>query len=303
VTGSPSVGVVIPTHRRPELLAEALRAVLEQEYDGRLEVLVVHDRSTPDTSLEQAGSRPVRVLANERTPGLSGTRNTGILALDTDLVAFCDDDDVWLPGKLSAQVAALRRHTGAPFATCAIEVAYRDRNTVRRAQRSQVFHEDLLRSRMSMLHSSTFLMRRDFVEAIGLVSEAAPQSQNEDWDLLLRATDYGPLAHVDEPLVRVRWNANSYYQAQWETRAESLRWMLERHPDIAESPVGSARAYGQLAFADAALGRRREASRWAGRALRRHATEWRAVAALAVASGVVRPERVQTVLHRFGRGV
>jgi hypothetical protein len=79
--------------------------------------------------------------------------------------------------------------------------------------------------------------------------------------------------------------------------------MLERHPDIAQSPVGSARAYGQLAFADAALGRRREASRWAGRALRRHATEWRAVAALAVASGVVRPERVQEVLHRFGRGV
>ena len=46
-------------------------------------------------------------------PGLAGARNTGIVSLDTDLVAFCDDDDQWAPGKLRQQVHALRQRPAA----------------------------------------------------------------------------------------------------------------------------------------------------------------------------------------------
>ncbi len=53
-----------------------------------------------------AADERVEAIANTREPGLAGARNSGILALDTDLVAFCDDDDQWLPGKLAAQVKA-----------------------------------------------------------------------------------------------------------------------------------------------------------------------------------------------------
>ena len=70
--------------------------MLAQDYPGQLRVVVVYDRAEPDA--EPNGS--VTVLVNDRTPGLAGARNTGIVALETDLVAFCDDDDVWRPGKL-----------------------------------------------------------------------------------------------------------------------------------------------------------------------------------------------------------
>ena len=85
--------------------------------------MVVYDQSEPDQSL--AGDPRIRVVANTRTPGLAGARNTGILALDTDLVAFCDDDDEWLPGKLRRQVVALQAVPAAEFASCGIVVAYR----------------------------------------------------------------------------------------------------------------------------------------------------------------------------------
>jgi glycosyltransferase involved in cell wall biosynthesis len=94
VTGWPSVGVVVPTHDRPGPLRTALAGVLAQDYPGELRVVVVHDRAEPDFRL--ADGDKVRVTANTRTPGLAGARNTGILMLDTDLVAFCDDDDEWL---------------------------------------------------------------------------------------------------------------------------------------------------------------------------------------------------------------
>ncbi len=103
----PSVGVVIPTRDRPEALSQALKAVFAQDYAGPMRVIVVYDGTPPDYLLSRALPRPVMVLSNWRTPGLAGTRNTGVLGLDTDLVAFCDDDTVWDSAKINAQVQAL----------------------------------------------------------------------------------------------------------------------------------------------------------------------------------------------------
>jgi len=298
----PSVGVVVPTHGRPVQLREALDSVLAQDYPGRLELVVVFDQGPPDSTL----ARPdrVRVLVNDRKPGLAGARNCGILALGTDLVAFCDDDDQWLPGKLIAQVSALRAEPGAEFASCGITVRFENRSTPRLAGRSEVTHRDLLRSRMVMVHSSTYLASRPaLVDGIGLLDEDIPGSQNEDWDLALRAARRRPIVNVDRPLVRVAWGAGSHYARQWETKALSLQWMLDRHRDIAADPAGAARVYAQIAFAYACLGRRAESLRWAGRAVRRNWRERRIPFAVAVASGAVSGERVLRTLHARGHGI
>jgi glycosyltransferase involved in cell wall biosynthesis len=244
------------------------------------------------------------VVENVRKPGLAGARNTGILALDTEWVAFCDDDDTWAPGRLAAQLERARLHPEAPVLTTAIRVAYEGAEVDRLAGMSEVRRADLLRSRMAMLHSSTLLLRRSaLLGPLGLVDEDIPGSQNEDWDLLLRASDRAPVQHVDEPLVRVRWGRASYFSRKWQLHVDSMEWMLERHPDIRIDGPGAARVFGQLAFGYAALGRRGEAARWAGRSLRRNPREARAVLALAVASRVVRPETVLSALNRRGRGL
>ncbi len=302
MTAWPSVGVVIPTHVRPAQLASALAAIAAQDYPGQVRVVVVFDGAVADESLARPGR--VRVLANDRVPGLAGARNCGILAVDADLVAFCDDDDEWLPGKLRAQVSALEANPLAEFASCGITVRFDGRSTPRLAGQDEVTHSDLLRSRMVMVHSSTYLARRTALLAgIGLVDESIPGSQNEDWDLALRAAARRPIVHVDQPLVQVAWGAGSHYSTQWETKATSLLWMLDRHRGIAADRAGAARVYAQLAFAYACLGQRAEACRWAGRALRRNWHERRIPFALAVASGAVSGERVLAALHSRGHGI
>jgi hypothetical protein len=360
MTAQPSVGVVIPTRHRPALLRRTLDAVRAQDYAGEVKVVIVFDHAEPDASLAADGARPVRVLENWRTPGLAGARNTGILALDTDLVAFCDDDDVWAPEKLRMQVAALAGRPEAEFVTCAIEVEFEGRVTPRLAGRDTVTVDELAQSRMAMLHSSTFLARRAVLAAgsrpprppigppaglpaglpaprppatprsaaaaapaalpdpaavpdpaalpdpgigIGLVAEDAPGSQNEDWDLLLRAARRAPIAHVDEPLVRVLWGRTSHYAYEYATKISSLRWMIARHPEIRGCPPGAARVYGQLACWSAATGNRREAWRWARRAFGANWREPRTAIALAAMSGALNVERVVAVLHRRGRGI
>ena len=303
MTTWPSVGVVIPTHHRPEMLARAIDAVRKQDYPGLFRVIVVYDRAEPDWRLAVASQPAVMVLANWRRPGLAGARNTGIMALDTDLVAFCDDDDVWHPAKLRRQVQAMGH---APFATCAIEVEFEDRLHPRLAGCTSVTVDMLARSRMAMLHSSGFLAWREALLAggkIGLVAEDAPGSQNEDWDLLIRAARVHPIAHVDQPLVRVLWGRTSFYANEYRTKISSLRWMMARHPEIAGSRPGAARVYGQLACWSIAAGDRRNAWRWTRRTLKTNWCEPRAAIALAALTRVTSINKVLTTLHRRGHGI
>src|SRR5690606_22879299 len=113
----------------------ALESVLAQDYDGELCAVVVFDRAEPDMSL--AGDR-VEVMANSREPGLAGARNTGILALDTDLIAFCDDDDQWLPGKIAAQAKALEAEPDAVLCSTGIVIDFDGRELPRLAGTDRV---------------------------------------------------------------------------------------------------------------------------------------------------------------------
>lgn len=304
MTEHPSISVVIPAHQRPVELRRAIEAARAQSYLGPIDVVVVYDRAEPDMSLTAQGERPVRVLTNTRTPGLAGARNTGILASTGDFVAFCDDDDIWLPEKLKRQVLFFNSYPAAPVSTTSIVVDYEGKLTDRMAGTSLVTHDMLVRSRMSMLHSSTMLYRRTALDgALGLISEDIPGSQREDWDILLRAAALHPIVHVDEPLVRVVWGKASFFSRRWDTKIASGVWMLERHPEIAQDDAAASRLMGQIAFAHASNGDRKEAWRWAGRSLRRDPRQWRSWAAGAVA--VVPPSSglVLGGLHRFGRGV
>ena len=302
MTAWPSVGVVIPTRNRPAQVRQAIASVLAQDYQGDVQVAVVFDGAKPDETLAD-GDR-VLVLANDRTPGLGGARNCGILATSSELVAFCDDDDLWRASKLQLQVAAMQARNGAEFVSCGIAVEFEGRTTDRLAGTAEITHEDLIRSRMVMVHSSTYLARRTaLIDGIGLVNENLPGGQNEDWDLALRAAARRPIVNVDQPLVEVAWGSGSHYETQWQTKAQSLLWMLEHHGDLVQSQAGAARVYAQLAFAYAAMGRRSESCRWMGKALRHNWLEPRVPFAAAVAAGLVSGERVLRTLHARGRGI
>jgi glycosyltransferase involved in cell wall biosynthesis len=306
VTG---VSVVVPTRDRDQLLARAVAAVAAQEQAGSLEVVVVRD-GTPaaELAVDLPAHVTLRQVPNTRTPGLSGARNTGILAAAHELVAFCDDDDEWLPGKLAAQLALLAARPDAALVATGIVVVQSGGSTggiehPRPGPAHDVLLADLLDDRIMELHPSGFLLRRaDLLGPIGLVDEELAGGYGEDYDLLLRAAPHGPVVAVREPLVRVHWHGGSYYFSRWQTIHEALETLLSKHP-FTGSPRGTARIRGQQALALAATGRRGEAVRTAGRALRLAPTEKRAYLAVAVAGGVLDVDRLQRWLHRRGRGL
>src|SRR5512144_157944 len=93
----PSISVVVPTYRRPELVRAAVRSVLDQRYSGHTACLAVFDRAAPVMPVEAVpDGRTVVLLESDRTPGPAGGYNVGALAATGDYFAWLDDDDEWL---------------------------------------------------------------------------------------------------------------------------------------------------------------------------------------------------------------
>ena len=301
-----SVSVIIATRGRPELLRSAVRSILGQDYSGEITLTVVFDQTAVDPLHDitvPAVRRHLRTVPNTRTPGLAGARNTGIQAATGDLIAFCDDDDEWLPGKLRRQIEAWTGDPDAVLVATGIRIATAGR-MVDRLPPGRTTFADLIRSRTTEIHPSSFLMRRcDCVERIGPVDEELPASYGEDYDFLLRAARIGHILGVGEPLVIVRWNRTSFFDGKWRGIADGLTYLLDKHPEFASSAEGSARIEGQIAFALAALGRRDEALRWARITLRHDRTQLRAYAAMAIAARLVPASALVSAVNRSGRGL
>jgi glycosyltransferase involved in cell wall biosynthesis len=301
----PLVSVVVPTRDRPELLRRAVGAILGQSYKGPIECLVVFDQSDPDLPWpELPPGRRLRLVRNERTPGLAGARNSGILAATGELVAFCDDDDEWLPEKLTRQVARLLATPSAAVSTTGILVRYQDRTTTRLAPTELVTHRQLLRSRLTELHPSTVLARRrQLLDDIGLVDEQIPGSYAEDYEWLLRASRHAPVLAVPEPLAVIHWHQSSFFSDRWRTIISALTYLVDKHRELQQEPSGLARIYGQIAFAHAALGERGKARSWARRTLSLNRRERRAYLALAISLGLISAKTVTRLAHVAGKGI
>jgi glycosyltransferase involved in cell wall biosynthesis len=301
----PRVSVVVPTRDRPELLDEAVRNILHQRYLGHIECIVVFDQTAPRMpSIDPPSGRSLRTITNARAPGLAGARNTGALVAQNDLIAFCDDDDVWLPDKLRLQVEALRAHPARAVVSCGLFVRYGRRRTRRLPPSPEITLAQLVRSRVMEVHPSTILVRRsEFLQSIGLVDEAIPGSYAEDYEWLLRAARHAPLVAVRRPLVEIRWHRSSWFDKRWGTISAALTYLLEKHPDLARDPPGYARICGQIAFAHAASGDVPEARRWSARAVSANWHEPRSYLALAVSLGLVRAETVVRMAHSRGKGI
>lgn len=301
----PSVSVVIPTVNRPDMLLRAIDSVLGQDYPGTVECVVVFDNVEPTLAdRDVSPTRTLRVTTNIRPKGLAGNRNSGFEFATGTLVCPLDDDDEFLPGKVSAQVAALREHPEAVVAGCGFFLNINGKDVEREPEARTLTFRHLLANRHMELNSSTYMVRReDLLGRIGMIDEEIPGGYGEDYEFLLRALRYGPATCVAEPLSRIYWHEESFFASRWRTIIDALTYLLERVPEFDSDPAGKARIQGQIALAHASLGERRAGAHLAVSALRRSRGARQAWGALAVASGVLTPARLIALGRRFGHGV
>jgi glycosyltransferase involved in cell wall biosynthesis len=102
VLSSPVVSVIIPAYNA-RFLGEAIQSVLDQTYRD-FELIVVDDGSPGSAIKDICNSFPEVRYIRQANAGPSVARNLGIREARAELIAFLDDDDIWLPGKLKDQI-------------------------------------------------------------------------------------------------------------------------------------------------------------------------------------------------------
>ncbi len=156
---APLVSVIVPVWNGERFLAEALDSILAQEYKP-LEVIVVDDGST-DGSAAIAQARDVRYYVQpNRGPGAA--RNTGVTAAQGELLAFLDQDDVYLPGKIARQVETLADRPEIGFVFTRIDVFLEPG-----VERPSWLPADWLVAPPVGYCPSTLMIRRDAFAAVG----------------------------------------------------------------------------------------------------------------------------------------
>lgn len=252
------VSAIVVTHGRPEMVQQAVAAVVTQDYAGEIECIVVHDQEEPNYELERLArpGRTIRVVKNMRLPGLPGARNTGIELATGEYVATCDDDDLWYQSKIRRQMDRLSQDPALLLVGSGIRLVFPEgRSRVWSGHPARASHSFLLRNRVKELHSSTLLVYKDAYAKAGLYDEDLPRGYGEDYDWILRASRVGRLGVVRQPLANIAKAGSSYFRDPAQALA-GLEALAERHPEIVKSRRGHARLLGQIAYAQVSVGQR-----------------------------------------------
>lgn len=224
MSGAPTVSVVIPCYNAARYILATIASVLAQDIDG-LDIIVVDDGSSDGSADLVRASYPQVHVHAQANAGVAAARNCGIGLARGEFIAFVDADDIWLPGKLAAQLAQLHAHPECHMNYAAWQVWDSDRPTPTVAELAAVeasaadglrwagpsgwIYPDLLLD--CVVWTSTVLARRSLFDDIGRFDTSL--RLGEDYDLWLRASQVTPILRVARPFALYRLHAASITRA------------------------------------------------------------------------------------------
>jgi glycosyltransferase involved in cell wall biosynthesis len=230
----PFVSVIIPTHNRPDMLADALASVKAQTFTDH-EIVVVSNgenaeaRERSRAAAEHFGARYLWL----NDGNVSVARNHGVLLAMGEWIAFLDDDDLWLPEKLEYQIEAAYA-TGADMIACDYVELYPDGcTTLMQPRLPQEFnhHKALAWMRWRAASSSVMLRRAAFRQAGGFDPK---QRVTEDDELWRRIAWQYSIVQVNEPLMRYRQGHASMTKNVWRRFLGNARILFKSRFDTPE---------------------------------------------------------------------
>lgn len=222
------ISVVIPTYNRFNYVLNTIKSIKEQTYKN-VEIIVVNDKSTQEEYYSHDWKKEdVTILHLEKNSkknfgyACAGhVRNKGIEISTGNYVAFCDDDDIWLPNKLELQLKAMQE---SGCAMCCTEGYYGNGvynpsieykkynsehyyNTLKRiyGKRKTNFLKDgfpdIWTNAFLQVHNcvicSSVLMKKELLDTIKNMK--CVKNGKEDYDCWLRATEHTNVVYVKEP--------------------------------------------------------------------------------------------------------
>lgn len=252
----PTVSIALATYNGAHFLREQLDTLLAQSRPPD-EIVVTDDGSVDDTlailtACARSAPFPIHVHSNSERMGYRRNFLKAAELCTSDLIFFCDQDDIWSPSKLSRMTAC--------FADPAVMLAYHNAMVV---NADGVAIGELYRAEAQKLllaqvpvppwHYSlgfTQAFRRELLNLSDLWPmsldhvSGAPMAHDQ-W-LFFLALCRGKVAYVDASLVRYRQHGSNVYGASMDRRPPVLRGRCSYSPEWETSAAAAARRRSEI---------------------------------------------------------
>ena len=212
----PLVTTVIPTYRRPDGLAAAVRSALDQTVRDHLVIVVDDGGGLPDLPPDP---RLVAVSLRRNTHVLGVVRNVGIRLARSQYVAFLDDDNTWEPNHLEIALAVLSKESprdlqGVYTAMRRVFPDGRELDILSVPYDRHAARED------GFLDANAFVGRRSRALWFSRMRRDLGVLPREDWATFYRYSRRHPIRHIPVPTVRYLVNPDTYYTV-WGPEADA----------------------------------------------------------------------------------
>jgi|SRR5690606_29077070 len=190
------VSVIIPTYNRQNYISQAIESILDQDFEGNVEIIISDDGSTDNTlNVVKNYEGNIRIIKRPDDcfkQGASGARNRGIMASKYSYICFLDSDDFFLPGHLKNMVSKIESKPDINFAFCRlleVDENY-NKNLFRLWSKALITQRDirlLTLSKHNVIQTNGFIFKREVFDKIGMFDENL--SNGEDTDLWMRISE------------------------------------------------------------------------------------------------------------------
>ena len=209
------VSVIIPTFKRPKNLNAAVLSVCSQDY-ADLEIIVVNDTGRDPNSTTNEDIRNIIDALKMEFPARNlyliehcinrngaAARNTGIFHSTGEYLCFMDDDDIYLPGRISESVKVIQNTTATTGGVyCGFLGWNSDKNDESRYRPGKLSQELLLLDyKKHYLHTNTATYKREAVLYINGFDESYRRHQDVEFNL--RFFEHYEMEVVKQVLVRL----------------------------------------------------------------------------------------------------
>ena len=209
------ISVVITTYSRPNYLERAIRSVLNQTYNP-IEIIVVDDNGDESIFRKETAEiikkfNGIKYVKNKKNLGANKSRNLGIEESEGAYIAFLDDDDEFLPQKIS-ELVKVRKENCTDNDEVLLFSSYNviGNEILQNSRWSLGINEDLFFPSQDRIYEGNYIGSNSFIlidkkslENIRGYDECLESSQ--DWDLYIR------LANNNTRFIGVNQDLVNYY--------------------------------------------------------------------------------------------
>ena len=177
----PLVSCIVPCFNGERYLDECLRSILGQTHP-RLEVLVIDDGSNDNSArIAQRYGSDVRYHHQEnRGPG--GACNRGLALATGEFFAFLEQDDLWLPDKISRQLAEFASTPALEFCVSHIQNFW----IPELEADARLYRDRAVMQPVPGYVIQTLMARRTVFDSVGRFDETLPFTFATEWFLRAR---------------------------------------------------------------------------------------------------------------------